>query len=193
MVYIGLSPCPVTVTTRIIIFLVGDPCEPSFATVTVRGDNPSYIIVNIMIYHPLKGKNCICKTPKLPRFGWKPNPGVQNKRGHIAIESLGALRKTLFQGGCPEGSKRVPFIKIRLDCLPSWWFQPIWKICSSNWIISPGRGENKKYLKPPPSYPLSTRVLATPKLYLPTCLVYRSSSIHSHFFAGHFVGKMVIH
>ncbi len=21
----------------------------------------------------------------------------------------------------------------------SWWFQPIWKICSSNWIISPGR------------------------------------------------------
>ena len=25
-------------------------------------------------------------------------------------------------------------------------FQPIWKICSSNWIISPGRGENKKYL-----------------------------------------------
>ena len=23
------------------------------------------------------------------------------------------------------------------------------KICSSNWIISPGRGENKKYLKPP--------------------------------------------
>ena len=22
----------------------------------------------------------------------------------------------------------------------SWWFQPIWKICSSNWIISPGFG-----------------------------------------------------
>ena len=30
----------------------------------------------------------------------------------------------------------------------SWWFQPIWKICSSNWIISPAtsRDENKKYL-----------------------------------------------
>ncbi len=27
----------------------------------------------------------------------------------------------------------------------SWWLnQPIWKKCSSNWIISPGRGENKK-------------------------------------------------
>ena len=37
-------------------------------------------------------------------------------------------------------------------CFTSWWLnQPIWKICSSNWIISPGRGENKKYLKPPPS------------------------------------------
>ncbi len=33
--------------------------------------------------------------------------------------------------------------------ITGWWFQPIWKICSSNWIISPGRGEHKKYLKPP--------------------------------------------
>ena len=31
--------------------------------------------------------------------------------------------------------------------ITSWWLnQPIWKICSSNWIISPGRGENKKKL-----------------------------------------------
>ena len=30
----------------------------------------------------------------------------------------------------------------------SWWLnQPIWKICSSNRIISPSRGENKAYLK----------------------------------------------
>ena len=28
----------------------------------------------------------------------------------------------------------------------------IWKIYLSNWIISPGRGENKKSLKPPPWY-----------------------------------------
>ena len=33
---------------------------------------------------------------------------------------------------------------------PSWWLnQPIWKICSSKWIISPSRVENNKYLKPP--------------------------------------------
>ena len=30
--------------------------------------------------------------------------------------------------------------------ITSWWFQPLWKICSSNWIISPSRGENKKDL-----------------------------------------------
>ena len=30
------------VTTRNITFLVGDPYEPSFATVTGRGDNPTY-------------------------------------------------------------------------------------------------------------------------------------------------------
>ena len=38
---VGLSPCPVTVTTRISTFLVGDPYKPSFATVTGRGDNPN--------------------------------------------------------------------------------------------------------------------------------------------------------
>ena len=34
------APLTVTVTTRIITFLVGDPYKPSFATVTGRGDNP---------------------------------------------------------------------------------------------------------------------------------------------------------
>ena len=38
----GLSPCPVTVTTRIVTFLVGDPCKPSFATVTGRGGHPTH-------------------------------------------------------------------------------------------------------------------------------------------------------
>ena len=37
--------------------------------------------------------------------------------------------------------------------LASWWLnQPIWKICSSKWESSPNRLENKKYLKPPPSW-----------------------------------------
>ena len=33
----------------------------------------------------------------------------------------------------------------------SWWLNhPIWKICSSTWESSPGKGEHKTYLKPPP-------------------------------------------
>ena len=43
VIYVGLSPLPVTVTTRIITFLVGDPYKPSFATVTGRGNNPKYM------------------------------------------------------------------------------------------------------------------------------------------------------
>ncbi len=39
---IWVVPLPVTVTTRIVTFLVGDPYKPSFATVTGRGDNPKY-------------------------------------------------------------------------------------------------------------------------------------------------------
>ena len=42
---------------------------------------------------------------------------------------------------------------ITTSSISSWWFQPIGKICSSNWIIS--RGENKKHLKPPPSFACS--------------------------------------
>ena len=35
----------------------------------------------------------------------------------------------------------------------SWWFQPIWKICWSNWTISAGfRGEHKKSLEPRPRF-----------------------------------------
>ena len=29
---------------------------------------------------------------------------------------------------------------------------PAWKICLSDWIISPGRDEHKNYLKPPPTF-----------------------------------------
>ena len=36
--------------------------------------------------------------------------------------------------------------------LSGWWFQPSWKTFWSNWIIFPGKGENKKCLKPPPSF-----------------------------------------
>ena len=37
---VGFSPFSVTVTTRIIPFLVGNPYKPSCATVTGKGDQP---------------------------------------------------------------------------------------------------------------------------------------------------------
>ena len=40
MAYLGLSPCPVTVTTTVIQFLVGNPYKPSFVTVTGRRGQP---------------------------------------------------------------------------------------------------------------------------------------------------------
>ena len=42
-VYVGCGPLPVTVTTRIITFLVGDPYKPSFTNVTGRGPHPMYM------------------------------------------------------------------------------------------------------------------------------------------------------
>ena len=48
--YIGYCPLPLTVTTRIITFLVGNPYKPSFATVTGRGHHPSYILTTYI--HP---------------------------------------------------------------------------------------------------------------------------------------------
>ena len=42
VVYLGCGPLTVTVTTRIITFLVGDPYKPSFTTVPVRGPPQVY-------------------------------------------------------------------------------------------------------------------------------------------------------
>ena len=63
--YFGLSPLPVTVTTRIIAFLVGDPYKPSFATVTGRGDNPSYTIA-YYIYTFFVISHVVTKPPSEP-------------------------------------------------------------------------------------------------------------------------------
>ena len=44
-IYLRSTPHPVTVTTRIITFLVGNPYKPSFATVTGRGVDPIYVCI----------------------------------------------------------------------------------------------------------------------------------------------------
>ncbi len=44
LVYLGTTPHPVTVTTRIITSLVGNPYKPSFATVTGGGRSKLYLL-----------------------------------------------------------------------------------------------------------------------------------------------------
>ena len=42
-IYVGSTPHPVTVTTRIIAFLIGNPYKPSFVTVTGWGVDRRYM------------------------------------------------------------------------------------------------------------------------------------------------------
>ena len=49
-IYIRSTPHPVTVTTRIITFLVGNPYKPSFATVTGWGVDLIYTVFNASFF-----------------------------------------------------------------------------------------------------------------------------------------------
>ena len=44
----------------------------------------------------------------------------------------------------PTGIHAVGTWRSRINSITSWWFQPIWKICSSNWESSPSRGDHRK-------------------------------------------------
>ena len=52
--FIGLSPFPVIVTTRIVSCLVGDSYKASFTTITGKGDNPRHSLqILFKAGHPL--------------------------------------------------------------------------------------------------------------------------------------------
>ena len=57
----------------------------------------------------------------------------------------------LFLGIGNFGNWRTKLKHFRL-LLTGWWFQPIWKILVKMGIFPKVRGENKTYLKPPPSW-----------------------------------------
>ena len=57
-VSVGTTPHPVTVTTRIITFLIGDPYKPSFVTVTGRGVDLKYQYLYQILVCPPE-----CQTP----------------------------------------------------------------------------------------------------------------------------------
>ena len=65
-----------------------------------------------------------------------PLPAQQKKKG-LRFFVIDHLSDTLIYIEMNQKSLNFP---------TSLWFQPIWKICSSKWIISPSRGENKKDL-----------------------------------------------
>ncbi len=66
---LGCPPLPVTVTTRIITFLVGDPYNPSFATVTGRGDNPNNIFIVYSFFSMYSGQRPVFRKNR-QAFGW---------------------------------------------------------------------------------------------------------------------------
>ena len=85
------------------------------------------------------------------RQDWSIDSDSPSKVEHLLVE-LHWKPPRIFKGakGIRDDSKDLPRYR-----LPSWWLnQPIGKISSSNWIISPGiRGENATCLKPPPRIP----------------------------------------
>ena len=79
------------VTTRIIIFLVGDPYKPSFATVTGRGDNPINIHFWNFCLKMISRKTCLKDFDKVFFVGLLLGP-VQNGGKTFQQRFLGSLR-----------------------------------------------------------------------------------------------------
>ena len=70
-IYVGSTTHPVTVTTRIITFLVGNPYKPSFVTVTGRGVDQIHVYIYIYIY---MGARCTFLAPPNPNGMVPPIP-----------------------------------------------------------------------------------------------------------------------
>ena len=91
--YLGLSPLPVTVTTRIITFLIGNPYKPSFVTVTGWGVDRKHIKQQLMketwhrFRHPLVNKKKrLDKNPFLhgcPTTGRIPKTWLSSPRSQL--------------------------------------------------------------------------------------------------------------
>ena len=79
---------------------------------------------------------------------------------HLDSHKKSVMSESFNQGCLPHTSPYHPC----MENIPTWmvdlfmvnvqlvggWTNPFEKICSSKWESSPNRGENKKYLKPPP-------------------------------------------
>ena len=87
-----------------------------------------------------------CGKPETPKQRWRQNPSSQYKQRApqtLQVTSVW-ISSTICQSILPTKTN---------VCVYDFWlvsgFNPFQKY-QSNWIISPGRGENKRYFKPPP-------------------------------------------
>ena len=68
LLWFGCGPLTVTVTTKIITCLIGNPYKPSFTTVTVRGPHPScgFLILapsSFVFFPTTRFKSLVLATP----------------------------------------------------------------------------------------------------------------------------------
>ena len=77
-----------------------------------------------------------------PNWGWDVKWHRIQSLHHLPSIRLPPPRKKHMQ---------QKILKQFLHVCSSWWFQPLWKIWVKMGKSSPNRGENQKYLKPPPS------------------------------------------
>ena len=135
--FIGLSPFPVIVTTRIVSCLVGDSYKPSFATITGKGDNPRHSLQILFKGHPLLSLHTEISTGMARDIRCMPSTIQSGRPG--SMDHMG-IHEWFF------------FCEANL----TWWFSSWWLNPSENWIISPRIGvkrnifETWNILKPPP-------------------------------------------
>ena len=107
----------------------------------------SLLHIDIHIAHDhQKGYHSPCQTRrKIPHLSWSSRIQAILLDLHHSCHKPSRLH-VLHPRSVKQHTPR------HCDTSTGWWLNPpIWKICSSNWMISPGRGENIKYLKLPPS------------------------------------------
>ena len=92
-------------------------------------------------------------------FWWVLKKSCTNSKKKVVVLSVFIPQSTGFSFYFPWSVRFKKGINMRQSSgsVPpkssiSWWFQPIRKIWSSNWIIAPNSFEIKKCFKPPPSH-----------------------------------------
>ena len=134
----------------------------SFRECVINHTNPPFLVepcyVSTVSLHQLKNQEkngWNCSSASRPQ-----RPNDQKSRLQICFEGLmkgrHRLRLDAFRvvasWPCGHGTSLVGYKWGNDDFLVCGWTNPSENICSSNWIISPGKGKNKTYLKPPPSF-----------------------------------------